>query len=181
MGQDKAVLEIAGQAMAVRVAEALRVAGAERVTAQGGAPGPLGALGLEVVPDAEPGGGPFPAVVQAVEAAGAPLVAILACDLVAPDPAAITALVQALLAVPAAVGAVPVSDGREQWVHAVWRRSAAPALRAALASGHRSLHRAAASLELVRVEGLDAGALADADGPADLPVGPARLASEADG
>ena len=52
MGQDKAVLEIAGRAMALRVADALHAAGASVVVALGGDRARLEALGLVVVDDA---------------------------------------------------------------------------------------------------------------------------------
>jgi molybdopterin-guanine dinucleotide biosynthesis protein A len=171
MGEDKALLEIDGRPMAGRVADALRSAGAASLTIQGGDAGALAPLGLPVVADAEPGGGPFPAVVQAVEAPGAPLVVVSGCDLLRPSAAAFRAVVAALAAHPDAVGAVPLVAGREQWVHGAWRRSAAPVLRAALASGHRTLHRAAGDLRVVRVEGLPGSAVADADDPSQLPAG----------
>jgi molybdopterin-guanine dinucleotide biosynthesis protein A/rhodanese-related sulfurtransferase len=177
MGEDKARLEIDGVPMARRVADALRIAGATTVVLQGGDPDGLASLGLPVVPDDEPGGGPFPAVVQAVARPGAPIVVVSGCDLVRPSPAAFQAVVAALAGAPDAVGAVPLVDGREQWVHAAWRRAARAELRAAQAAGHRSLHRAAGTLELVRVTGLAADDVADADDPSQLPAGAGRTGS----
>jgi molybdopterin-guanine dinucleotide biosynthesis protein A/rhodanese-related sulfurtransferase len=174
MGQDKALLELDGVPMARRVADALLAAGAASVTLQGGDAGALVPLGLPVVADEHPHEGPFPAVVQAVDQAGAPLVVVSGCDLVRPSPEAFRTVVAALAAVPRADGAGPVVEGREQWGHAARRRSSAPALRAALAAGHRSLRWAAAALRLVRVEGLAAADLADADDPSQLPAGPGR-------
>ncbi len=169
MGQDKALLRVDGIPMARRVADALVAAGAERVVLQGGDPAALDHLGFEVVPDAAMGAGPFPAVVQAVERAGAPMVVILGCDLVRPSPAVIRRLVDALVQDPAAVAAVPSVDGWDQWVHGVWNRSAAGELRAALDRGHRSLLRAAAELRVVRITDVAAEEVADADRPEDLP------------
>jgi molybdopterin-guanine dinucleotide biosynthesis protein A/rhodanese-related sulfurtransferase len=171
MGQDKALLEIDGVPMARRVVDALRAAGATAVTIQGGDAVALAALGLEVVPDRYPQEGPFPAVVQAVEAPGAPIVVVCGCDLLHPSVDAIQAIVGALAEHPDAVAAIPVADGREQWVHGAWRRNRAAELRAALDAGHRSLHRAAVGLDIVLVPGVPSEHLQDADRPRDLPAG----------
>jgi molybdopterin-guanine dinucleotide biosynthesis protein A/rhodanese-related sulfurtransferase len=171
MGQDKALLPIDGVPMARRVAEALLAAGAERVVLQGGDPVVLAPLGLEVVVDDEVGGGPFPAVVQAVERPGPPIVVVLGCDLVRPDPATIRQIVDAAASDPSAVAAVPSVDGWDQWVHGAWNRAAAGELRAALDHGHRSLLRAAAGLRVVRVTDVASDRVADADRPQDLPGG----------
>lgn len=169
MGRDKATLEVGGSAMAVRVADALRAAGAVEVMAIGGDAAVLGRLGLAVHPDDEPAGGPLGGTLTALRVATHPIVAVLGCDLLAPSAAAIRATAAALLARPDAVGAVPVADGHHQWTHAVWRSEAArDALAAAWQDGARSLRRAAAGLAVVEVRDLDPAALADADTPGDL-------------
>lgn len=170
MGQDKALMEVAGSPMAARVAAALLDAGATEVFAVGGNADALEAAGLTVRPDAWPGAGPLPATVTALEAAVEPIVVVLACDLLHPSAAAIAATVRSLVAAPSALGAVPVHDGHRQWVHVAWRATAAPALRAAHERGVRSLRRAAPGLSLVEVLGLPADALVDADEPGDLPT-----------
>lgn len=170
MGRDKALLPVEGTAMAARVALALRDAGADEVLAVGGDGPRLQALGLEVRADEQPGGGPLPATITALRAAGHDLVLVAACDLVHPSGPAMAATVAELARHPEALGAVPVHDGHRQWVHAAWRRDAAlAALVAAWDRGDRSLRRAAAALPLVDVPGIAPGALADADEPADLP------------
>lgn len=172
MGRDKALLPVGGVAMARRVADALAAAGAVPVVAQGGDADALDRHGLVVRPDRHPGDGPLPATVQAIveaAAAGAALVVVLSCDLVAPDADAVSAVVAALVAAPDALGAVPVDGGHRQWTHGAWRAAAGPALGARYAAGARSLKRASADLPLVEVAGLPAAALADADQPSDLP------------
>lgn len=170
MGRDKATLEVGGVAMAVRVADALRAAGADEVRAIGGDAAALERLGLEVQPDDEPARGPLGGTLTAVRTASRPFVAVLACDLLAPSAAAIEATVTALRSRPDAVGAVPVVDGHHQWTHAVWRtQPARDALSAAWRTGARSLRRAARGLTVVEVRGLDPAAVADADTPGDLP------------
>lgn len=169
MGRDKALLEVAGEAMAVRVATALRGAGATQVLAIGGDRDALTALGLDVRPDRWPGDGPLPATITALQEAGEGAVLVASCDLVEPSPAAMAATVAALRAHPGAVAAVPLAHGHRQWTHAAWRADAARALAAAYGRGDRSLRRAGADLLVVEVHGLDVRALADADVPGDLP------------
>jgi len=170
MGRDKALLPVAGRAMAVRVADALRAAGADPVRAVGGDAPRLRALGMEVVPDERPGEGPLPAVITALRGATWEVVLVVACDLLDPDPEAMAATAAALAADPEAHVAVPVdAGGIRQWAHAAWRRSAVDRLDAAVATGARSLVRAAGHLTVVEVANLPAEALRDADGPGDLP------------
>jgi molybdopterin-guanine dinucleotide biosynthesis protein A len=143
------------------------------------------------VPDDEPGAGPLVGVVTALAVAGsggatarregaAPVAArpsddivfVAACDLVDPSPAAIAATVRALAGSEAGDVAVPLVDGRRQWVHAAWRRHARAPLAAAFEAGERAIHAAVAAsgMRVVDVT-LDARAVADADAPADLPFG----------
>jgi rhodanese-related sulfurtransferase/molybdopterin-guanine dinucleotide biosynthesis protein A len=169
MGVDKATLLVEGRAMAVRVAAALREAGAAEVYAVGGDPAALDALGLVVVADDQPGDGPFPATLTALRHAAHPLVAVLSCDLLLPDPSAVAAVVEAVRRASAGVlGAVPVAGGHHQWTHAAWRAAALPALEDRYRAGHRSLRHAAAGLPLVELTDVDPAHLADADTPADL-------------
>ena len=73
---------------------------------------------------------------------------------------------------PDAAVAVPVVAGRRQWMHAAWRSGAAAPLGAAFEAGERAVHAAVAAGPLRVVElALPAGAVADADTPADLPAG----------
>jgi molybdenum cofactor guanylyltransferase len=171
MGQDKALIEVAGRPLAVRVAAALADAGAADVRAVGGDAAALAAHGLRTVPDRWPGAGPLGGIVTALDAlvTGAPhaphapdasdapgLVLVAACDLVAPSPATMAATVAALARTSGAAVAVPILAGRRA---------------AELAAGERAIHRAvaAAGLQVADVVGLDPASLADADTPADLP------------
>lgn len=168
MGADKALLLVDGQAMAVRVAGALRLAGLSPVRAVGGDEAGLRAVGLEVVADDHPGAGPLAASITALRHAASPMVAILSCDLLAPSPAAIRATVDALAAVPGAAAAVPVVEARHQWVHAVWRADALPQLEQAWQEGVRSVWAAVRRVEVVEVPDIARAAVADADEPGDL-------------
>ncbi len=172
MGRDKALVPVRGVPMARRVADALAAAGAREVLAVGGDLDALAGVGLDARPDAWPGDGPLPATLTALGLAGEAIVVVLACDLVAPDPAAVTAVVATLAGAPDAEVAVPADQGHLQWTHAAWRATARQRLLAAWEAGARSLRRAAATLPRIEVEGLPAGSLADADRPEDLPGDP---------
>jgi molybdopterin-guanine dinucleotide biosynthesis protein A/rhodanese-related sulfurtransferase len=177
MGEDKALLVVDGAPMALRVADALRRAGAVDVFAVGGDAEALGAIGLTVVADDRPGEGPFPATLTALRHAREEVVAVLSCDLRSPSADAIRSLCEALRASgPAVLGAVAVADGHHQWTHAVWRREVLGPLEDAYSGGARSLRRGAGSLRLCEVTGIDPRSMADADTRADLPstsAGPA--------
>jgi rhodanese-related sulfurtransferase len=99
------------------------------------------------------------------------VVAVLACDLVSPDPGALQATVRALRD-SGADAAVPWVGGRAQWLHAAWRRSLAPVLESSFAAGERSVARAAGGIRLAEVPDLADRALRDADHPEDLPAAP---------
>ena len=166
MGRDKALLEVSGRALALRVAYALRAAGAEPVLAVGGDLDALAVLGLPGVPDQEPGEVPLTGILTALAQGAAPVTFVAGCDLVAPSAVAVTATVAALAA---ADVAVPLVDGRRQWMHAAWRAGAAAPLAAAFAAGERAVHAAVAAGGLrVADLSLPAAAVADADTPADL-------------
>jgi molybdopterin-guanine dinucleotide biosynthesis protein A len=168
MGRDKALLQVDGEPMALRVAAALRAAGATEVLAVGGDATALELIGLDVRPDTWPGDGPLPATITALRAARESLVLVTSCDLITPSSVAMAATVEALADHPGAVGAVPVADGHRQWMHTAWHVRVAPALVAAYEGGARSLRRAGAELLIFEVTDLDPAALADADEPADL-------------
>jgi molybdopterin-guanine dinucleotide biosynthesis protein A len=165
MGADKALLDVNGRPLAVRVAEALRAAGATHVVAVGGDLDGLRAMGLDAVPDQHPGEGPLGGILTALAVATEDVVMVLACDLPGADATAIGAVVDAL---DDADVAAPRHDGRQELLHAAYHRRAQPALAAAFAEGERAVHRACRGLDVVSVEGLAGTALADADTPEEL-------------
>lgn len=169
MGRDKALVEVDGTAMARRVADALAAAGASRVVAVGGDAPELGRLGLSATPDRWPGEGPLGGLVTALQdgAGTGPVAVVLSCDLIDPDPTAIARTVaeRARLGCDAVV---PVVDGRHQWLHGAWDRRAAGILADVFAAGERSVAGAALSLRIGTLGDVPAGAVHDADRPADL-------------
>lgn len=172
MGRDKALIELEGRAMAARVADALVTAGAGTVCAVGGDGAALAAAGLDVLADDHPGEGPLGGVLTALrDRAMRPPVAVLACDLLRPDPDTIVQLVIGRDIVDADV-AVPTAEGRPQWTHAVWHPRVHGVLAALFRAGERSIVGAVSGLRVQFVDLADARVTADADSPADL-LGPA--------
>jgi len=171
MGRDKALVEVDGTAMARRVADALRAAGADRVLAIGGDGPALAGRGLRVEPDRWPGEGPLGGLITALADAhrSADVAVVLACDLTDPDPATIARTVEAR-AHHRSDAAVPVVDGRHQWLHGAWDRRVAGILGDVFGAGERSLAGAALSLRIATLDDVAAAAVHDADRPEDLPV-----------
>jgi molybdopterin-guanine dinucleotide biosynthesis protein A len=177
MGRDKALLVVDGEPLVRRVVRAARAAGAAAVATVGGDEAGLTAAllpveGVRVLADHDPGQGPLGGILTGLVTLDHELVLVVACDLVAPHPAALAATVGALVDDPAAAVAAPELDGRVQWLHAAWRRSSVQGpLAEQFAAGERSVHRAVAGagLRCVTVGDVAPGALADADTPDDLP------------
>ncbi len=163
MGADKALVEVDGIPMALRVALAMRAAGAREVIAVGGDSHALTALGLHWVPDAYPGDGPLGGIITALRACGEGIAVVTACDMPWIAAKHVAPLVDALAASPDAHVALT-----DQYLHAAWRAAALPSLEAAWADGERAPRRVLARLKVVDVD-LPAGRWADdVDSPADL-------------
>jgi molybdenum cofactor guanylyltransferase len=178
MGRDKALIEIGGVPLAVRVASALKDAGAVDVRTVGGDAEALSRLGLRTVADRWPGAGPLGGIVTALSDTGAAetvgtagIVLVAACDLVDPSPATMAATVRALAESPGASVATPTLADRRRWDQAAWRTTALAALTRQFESGERAVHRAvtAAALTVIDVTAVAPASLLDADTPADLP------------
>lgn len=155
-GSDKALYQVGGRAMVVRVADALRIGGATRVVVVGGDSPAFAALDLDTVEDRWPDAGPLgglltalaaPVVPTVVAAAGAvdAVVVVAACDLPFVDGPIVAALLAALrTTAPAAAVADP---GRLQPLLGAWRAGLVePVLAAAFAAGARSMDEALAAL-----------------------------------
>jgi len=174
MGADKALLSVEGRPLSSVAVDALTAAGAAVVVAVGGDEPELRSLGLRWVPDEEPGQGPLGGLLAALRAlAPEPVVVVLACDL----PRASSANVSAVVAAASEQAgrpsvAVPVADGRREWLHAAWTAEAVPVLEAAWEDGERAPRRAVDGLHVGEVAAPDPAALVDADRPEDLPDGP---------
>lgn len=177
MGTDKALIEIDGVPMALRAAAALKSVGVADVIAVGGDAGALEALGLRTIPDRYPGQGPLGGVITALAAldglapdAADSAVVTLPCDVAEPCADSVTEALCRLRRAAAADVAVPVSGGRPQWLHAVWRGASRPALEAVFDAGTRAPAEAVGALSSVMFETRDADWFRDADTPSDLPL-----------
>ena len=168
MGRDKALVPVAGTAMASHVAAALRAGGCEPVIAIGGDADSLIDLGLLTIADRWPGEGPLGGVITALEHFDeADAVVVAACDLPQLSSTSVAALVSALSASADADVAMAITD-RQQPLCAAWRPQAAVHLSATFASGGRRLLDAVSALHVLNVV-VPAQQLINANTAADLP------------
>lgn len=147
MGREKALLDVGGGPLVLRVAT--RIASAcDPVLLATGTPGRLGNLGYREVADARPNAGPLAGIVAGLEVSPHPLLAAVAVDM----PYASPAVLRLLAAVHAGEEAVvPVTDSGPQPLHAVYAKRALPALAEALARGRFALREVLADLRVRQV------------------------------
>lgn len=160
LGVDKSTLIVAGEPLYRRAARALAAIADPVVIASGGNRR-LGATEWEEVDDGEhPGDGPVAGILAGLRASPHDLIAVVAVDL----PFASVELLGALRARWQGEAAlVPVdANGRPQPLHALYRRTAAPALSAYLGSGGR---RVDGALEAIGAAFVDAADLVEPGRP----------------
>lgn len=141
MGVDKALIDIAGRPLALRVAdEAARHCGTVSLV---GDPARYEALGLPVISDTFPGRGPLAGIEAALAATAVDWNLVTACDM----PALGSGVIEQLFEL-CADGAVPrYDDGRMEPLCAVYHRRCHAAIRAVLESGVRKVTEALRRLE----------------------------------
>jgi molybdopterin-guanine dinucleotide biosynthesis protein A len=163
MGRPKALIEIDGSPMVVRVAVALGAGGCAPVRLVGAGMLPDD-IGYPVVADRWPGEGPLGGVITALLDAGGDVV-VAACDLPDLDAAA----VRAILAAPGAdaAEAVVATTDRLEPALARWNHHALEQLTTIFATGERALHAALGRLDIVEVA-VDPMALRNVNSPGDL-------------
>ena len=172
MGRTKALVEIDGVPMALRVVHALRGAGCDPVVAVGGQVDELAPLGIPVVPDIDPGGGPLAGIVAALawfadaEPGTAGWLCVAACDLPGLDAPTLALLVAAARDHPAADVVVARTDRLEPGC-ALWRVGAVDRVRALYDGGVRAVHGVLDVVHTVAVD-VDPVALRNINTPADL-------------
>ena len=168
MGRTKALIEVDGVPMALRVADALVAGGCTQVVLVGGDADELSPLNIAVIADLHPGDGPLGGVLTAIGHAGSSDdVIVVACDLPHLRATAVAALVSAAAESPAADVVVAHTDRREP-ACALWRARAAPALQQAFDGGTRALHQVFGGLVIVDVD-VDPGELVNVNRPGDVP------------
>lgn len=142
-GHNKSALEIAGVPLLDRQRAALAPLTSAVVLVGGPAPHPH-APALRVVPDRWPGAGALGGLCTALTAAATSRVLVLACDMPFLTARFLDLLVRCD---PQALAVVPERAGRWHPLCAVYHRTAAPRLIAALESGQRRVVEAVAALE----------------------------------
>jgi molybdopterin-guanine dinucleotide biosynthesis protein A/rhodanese-related sulfurtransferase len=141
MGFDKSTLFVD------RIVDVLRAAGADEV--------------LLIADDDRPGNGPLGGIATALRRAAHDVVVVLACDLPGVHVDGIRLVVDGL-------GAADVALPPGEPLHAAWRRSALPAVDAAIDAGTLAVKSALDALDVVDVLGLDRSWLVNVNEPADL-------------
>ena len=141
MGRDKALIDIAGRPLALRVAEeAGRFCDSVSLV---GDPARYGALGLKVVSDSFPGRGPLAGIEAALGATAADWNLIVACDM----PALGSAAIEQLFDLDADCAFPQYDDGRVEPLCAVYHRRCHAPIRTALEAGVRKITDALRQLE----------------------------------
>ena len=153
MGQEKALLEIDGVPLVRRVAR--RMAGvADTVLIAPGAAGRLGDLGYPEVADRLSDAGPLGGLVAGLAASPLPLLAVVAVDMPHASPELMALLARTCRRdglEPRFDAAVPVTAACAQPLHAVYSRSALPALETALMDGRLAMNDALTALRVALV------------------------------
>ncbi len=167
MGTDKALVEVDGQAMVLRVTEALRATGATEVACIGGNPQALGSLGLVVVDDEWPGQGPLGGLTTALGWSNEPTVLVAGCDQPWLDAPTLGALVEAHRA-NRAMATVYGLEGTPQPLPGVYDADLRPGLLVGLTGGQRALSFALRLADATVVRVADPRRVRDVDRPQDL-------------
>jgi molybdopterin-guanine dinucleotide biosynthesis protein A len=141
MGTDKALIDIAGRPMVLRVAQETGKF-CDSVSLVGD-PAVYGKLGLKVVPDTLPGLGPLAGIEAALGATSADWNLVVACDM----PALASASIEPLFELKADCALPRYDDGRVEPLCAVYHRRCHAPIQAALESGIRKITDALRRLE----------------------------------
>jgi molybdopterin-guanine dinucleotide biosynthesis protein A len=164
MGTDKALYEINGSAMALRVSAAANAAGASEVLLIGGTAARAKKLSGTWKKDLYPGEGPLGGVITALKAASHDSVVVLSCDMPFITDSVISSLVRSLSDAQATVG----RTDRLNWLCAAWsKQECLKTLETVWKRNERAVHRAAVLLDVAEVP-VPAVAVRNINSPADL-------------
>jgi molybdopterin-guanine dinucleotide biosynthesis protein A len=134
-GVNKALLPIGGRRVVDRLLDVLRPLGDEIVIVSND-DSLAGLPGTRLVRDAEPGAGPLMGLYSGLRAVATPLATATACDM---PFVARQVLVELLALVDSYDAVVPVLGDQPEPLHAVYRPSCLPAMRASIAAGKKRL------------------------------------------
>jgi len=164
MGTDKALYEVDGSAMALRVSAAANAAGASEVLLIGGTAARAKKLSGAWKKDLYPGEGPLGGVITALKAASHDSVVVLSCDMPFITDSVISSLVRSLSDAQATVG----RTDRLNWLCAAWsKQECLKTLESVWKRKERAVHRAAVLLDVAEVP-VPAVAVRNINSPADL-------------
>ncbi len=149
MGRDKALLEIAGLPLALRVARLLEplVAGVTLIAPTDR----YASLGLPAVSDDEPGQGPLGGIATALRITTCDWNLVVGCDMPYLTQPWLEFLLGAALRSPAEVLLPESAHGREEPLCAVYHRRCLPAIRVALGMGIRKVTTGLAAVEVEKL------------------------------
>lgn len=156
MGQDKALMLFEEQPLITRVAERL-AAVADPVLIATGTTGRIGKLGYPEVTDAPPDSGPIGGLVAGLEASPHQLLAAVAVDMPHVSGELLTFLASLHDGEDAVV---PIGDTGAEPLHAVYSRTALPAMSEAIAAGRYSLRQLLSKLYVREVSPAEWAAVA---------------------
>jgi molybdenum cofactor guanylyltransferase len=171
MGRDKALIEVEGVEMALRVSYAFEDAGIDPVLCIGGDQTRLEDLGLDWVADNYPGEGPLGGFLTALEwnrYGNWDTVVVSACDHPWLDGETVESLLFGLLKAPLARPATG-PDGRAPLFFAANVKEVLPVVKDLFDAGERSMRWLGARLPVGTVHPIDLDRLRDVDTPDDLP------------
>jgi molybdopterin-guanine dinucleotide biosynthesis protein A len=173
MGADKGLLPVGGRPLILHVIDQLRGRFRE-VLVSANDPAAYAFTGLPLVRDREPGQGPLMGIASALEASRSDTLFVVACDIPEVD----LPLARRLLAEASRYDCVVPRRGPDllEPLFAVYRRSALPAIREALAVGERRIRRVFPRLRMRIVDAGDDARLENLNSPADLAAWLARRA-----
>lgn len=162
MGRDKALLEIEGVPLALRIARQLEpVCGAVCLI---GDPERHGILGLPVFTDNFPGEGPLAGIEAALRATSADWNLIVACDMPALD----ASTLESLFPLTGDCALPRYRDGKVEPLCAVYHRRCHPAILSALGKGIRKVTDALQTLEITYIPVASTEPFANLNTPEDL-------------
>lgn len=171
MGADKALLEINGVPLVLRVAREIgKVCGSVTLV---GDPGTYQIPGLAVVPDEFPGEGPLAGIEAALRCSAADWNLIVACDMPALDTAILEFLFTAAMAGPGAGFGADVAlpryeNGQVEPLCGVYHRRCHSVIRAALTAGIRRVTDALQTLALIYIPVASTAPFVNLNTPEDL-------------